>query len=195
MNNLEHLVKNFYEKTESNGGTLCIVEQEKTGEANLIVHCSSEAVVFVIKPNNGFAYLKIKNTPDGILFIRDKQQNWELHIFECKKTVTEKSWDKVKKQFEGGILHAHMLRGLLDIPPFSRICVYTVYREEKLLEKTADPSLLRRPVGERLKSRPYEDWNDSSLRILNLDIPHEHIRLDASGQGVYAINTKQDNHP
>lgn len=46
MNNLKHLVQNFYEKTGSAGGTLYIVEQEKTGEAKLAVRCPSEAVCF-----------------------------------------------------------------------------------------------------------------------------------------------------
>lgn len=187
MNNLEHLEQSFYEKTEESGGTLYIIEQEKEGKAKLAVHCSSEALAFSIKPSNGFAYLKRRNTPDGIVFMKNKEHGWELHIFECKKTVSEKSWDKAKLQFEGGILHAHMLRGLLDIPRFSKICVYTVYREDKLLRHTADPSLLRQPVGKRLTSQPYKDWKDAFISILNENVPHHRIPLNASGQGEYTL--------
>lgn len=85
MNNIEHLEQSFYEKTEKSGGTLYIIEQEKEGEAKLAVHCSSEALAFSIKSGNGFAYLKRKNTPDGIIFMKNKEHSWELHIFECKK--------------------------------------------------------------------------------------------------------------
>lgn len=101
--------------------------------------------------------------------------------------MNEKNWDKVKKQFEGGILHAHMLRGILDISQFSKICVYTVYQNDKLLQKTADPSLLRQPVGKRLTSQPYKDWNESFVFILNEKVPHHRIQLNASGQGEYTL--------
>lgn len=187
MNNLDRLEQNFYQKTEHDGGTLYVSEQDKAGEAKLTVHCSSEAVAFTIKPGKGFTYLQRKNTPDGIVLMKNKEQNWELHIFECKKTVSESSWDKAKRQFEGGILHAYMLRGLLDLPPFSKICLYTVYRYDKLLKQTTNPSLLRQPVGLPVTRQPYKEWEDGSIFILNTKIPHRRIQLNDSGEGEYQL--------
>ncbi|MEW5322189.1 hypothetical protein V2J23_08545 [Geobacillus thermoleovorans] len=187
MNNLGHLERSFYEKTGEKGGTLYVIEQDKPGEARLTLRCSNEAVAFSIKPSKGFSYLRTKNTPDGIVFVKRGEQLWELHIFECKKTVGESSWKKAKLQFEGGILHAHMLRGLLDIPPFSKVCVYTVYRYDQLLQKTPNPALLRQPVGKTVKKLPYMDWNDQCLSILENEVPHYRIQLDDSGQGEYML--------
>ncbi|AMV12462.1 hypothetical protein GT3570_16270 [Geobacillus thermoleovorans] len=187
MNNLEYLERSFYEKTGETGGTLYVIEQEKSGEARLTLHCSNEAVVFSIKPNRGFPYLRTKNTPDGIVFVKREEQRWELHIFECKKTVGEDSWEKAKRQFEGGILHAYMLRGLLDLPPFSKICVYTAYRDDHLSKNSPDPALFRQPVGKPVKKPPYADWDDPSLVILGHEVPHQRIPLNDSGQGEYTL--------
>ncbi|MGZ0087196.1 hypothetical protein ACWNXI_16955 [Caldibacillus thermoamylovorans] len=187
MDNLKHLEPSFYEKTDKNGGRLYVIEQDKPGEARVTIHCPSEAVVFSIKPNKGFSYLRTKNTPDGIVFIKRAEQLWELHIFECKKTVGESSWKKAKKQFEGGVLHARMLRGLLGIPHFSKVYVYTAYRYDQLLEKTPNPSLLRQPVGQAVKEQPYIDWQDRSIWILGEKVSHRRIPLDDSGEGEYRL--------
>ncbi|MGP3560182.1 hypothetical protein [Geobacillus sp. BK01] len=187
MESLKYLEKSFYEKTGEKGGTLYVREQETSGEAQLTLRCSNETVVFSIKPNSGFPYFRTKNTPDGIVFVKREELHWELHIFECKKTVREDNWEKVKRQFEGGLLHAHMLRGLLNLPPFSKICVYTVYRHDRLLTKSPNPSLLRQPVGKAVKKLPYMDWNDRCLFILENEVPHHHIQLDDSGQGEYTL--------
>lgn len=182
MNKFKLLEPSFYEINED--GSVTIVETNQTGEAELVVRSKNQAISFRIKEGNGFSYLKVKNTPDGIVFEKNATNHWILHVFECKKTVSEKSWTKAKKQFKGGILHAQMLRGLLDIPEFSMIKLYTVYRHDKLLTYTQDPGLLRQPVGVAVKKSPYQDWNEEELSMLWYDhLSHIPILLDEEGKG------------
>ncbi|MEC1747899.1 hypothetical protein [Schinkia azotoformans] len=186
MNNLQYFVANFYEQNDK--GYVTIVETEKQGEAELTVHSDKQAISFRIKAGNGFTYLAIPNTPDGLVFVKDENNDWTLHIFECKKTVTEKSWDKAKKQFAGGILNAHMLRGLLNVSNFASIKVYTVFREDKLLENTQDPSLLRQQVGVRIDKPRFIDWKEPNLSILWYGkVEHTPIRLDSNGIGEFRL--------
>ncbi|GAE28181.1 hypothetical protein JCM9140_4388 [Halalkalibacter wakoensis JCM 9140] len=186
MKNLEQLEPTFYDYAD--GGTVKVVETEKSGEAELTIQLKYKAISFVIKSGNGFSYLKTKNTPDGIVFEENPDQGWILHIFECKKTVTEKAWKKAKLQFDGGLLHADMLRGLLDVPAFSEVKVYTVYRESKLFTQSPSPGLYRQPVGVKMTKPPYSDWKENQLTIVNgLRVSHKKIKLDQEGRGIMEL--------
>lgn len=187
MNKLHHLETTFYQYVP-NGGILDIDEQEADGYMHVKVTVQGEAVKFSIKPNQGFAYLKVKKTSDHIVFIK-QNDSWHVQIFECKRTVKEKTWSSVKKQFAGGILHAHMLKGLLDIGEIATITVYTVYKYDQMLKNTTDPITLRQPVGTSISKKEFADWDHECVKVMDEydPLPHKRIQVDEDGFGEWEI--------
>lgn len=57
--------------------------------------------------------------------------NWILHVFECKRTPTEKKWEKILKQFSGAVIRAYAVAGVLRIPEFSGVHLHCCYRKNK----------------------------------------------------------------
>jgi len=181
MINLKLLESPFYEHLPQ-GGNLAIDETELEGQMHLRLTVNNEAIKFSIKPGNGFSYLKNKRTPDHIVFVKSST-GWIVKIFECKRTIKEKTWEDVKQQFAGGVYHAKMLAAILDIPSIEGYRVFTVYQNDRIQDRTTDPALLRRLIGVRIEPREHEKWNDTAIKVVEGYEPFEHRRIQVREDG------------
>ena len=110
----------------------------------------------------------------------------ELHIVECKRTLTTKNWEKVKVQFKGGIQNSYGLCGILN-KSLSKVVFYTVFREDKIdILNTTNPILLKATLGTTQKTSAL-DWKSSKINILNREFEHIKIPLDGDGKGTYSL--------
>ena len=163
------------------GRAVTVVETSKEGEAT--VHISAANTLLAVKTTekNALNYLRQKAVADGTVceFLADGTVI--LHLVECKKTVREKSWKHIKKQFHGALLNAFALCGLLNLQQITAIRLYTAYQNDKLsAESSPNPSLIKMPVGSRQPSLA-RDWRSGSVNIIGYNFEHQKIVLDADG--------------
>lgn len=194
MNNLDEkrlelIEPGKYERNEN--GTVTIREKDKSGEAELLFSSKNEAISMHLEGGSSFSFLCNKKCADGIVFVKADEDIWDLHIIELKKTISLKHWKKVKEQFEGALIRALAVKGLLNIN-IGKVIFYTAYRRDKLsekeLEQSEDTSLLRHPVGEPMSKPPVEDWQSEYYHVSWYEKgKHLKIQLDEEGKGAYTV--------
>lgn len=160
---------------------LYVEETDKPGEARVRCRLRGYAIAVNLhqKP---FSCLKLQKCADGFIFHRLSSGDWELHVIECKRTVTESEWMKIKQQFEGAILNALAVSGILGLSPLVRVRCYVAHRHDKL---SPNPILLKATLGRPIQQSPPVDWIADRIDLLSLkNIEHIKIQLDpATGLG------------
>ncbi len=124
----------------------------------------------------------------------NQDDNWRIHIFELKRSVGEKEWGRIKKQFMGALQNALALAGVLDVcVNLGNVYVYTVFRNDKL-NQSMNPVRLRQRMYERVSAqsgRGCTDWNEEKLIFDFLgekEFTHRKIKLDIeSGEGIFCL--------
>ncbi len=135
-----------------------------------------------------FPCLQEKKVADAIIF-HQTEIDTTLHIIECKTTIKEKEWTHIKKQFQGALISAIALHGVLNLKALTNIKLYTAYRNDRLTPShNPDPVLLKTGVG---KSSPpiVTDWLNNHIGLLSLPtISHQKIQLDNTGIAQTELN-------
>lgn len=168
-----------------------IDEKREQGRADLTLNLQNPCILFRGLEDHMLGYFKNKKCADHVLF-EQKDNDWILHIFEMKRSVGEKEWKKIKEQFRGAIQNALALAGFLNITvDLNRVCVYSVYRNDKLND-VSNPVKLRYQMHDRVQREwpeDCQDWNEDRIRLdfLNIErFKHNKIPLDvAEGKGTY----------
>lgn len=89
----------------------CFIERSKK-ELKLNHPC----ILFKDLEKKKLRYFKNQMCSDYVLFeYIDQDDNWRIHIFELKRSVGEKEWNRIKKQFMGALQNALALAGVLDV--------------------------------------------------------------------------------
>lgn len=170
-----------------------LIEKKKQGEADLTLNLQNPCILFQGLEDHKLGYFTNHKCADFAVY-EQKKDGWMLHIFELKRSVGEKEWGKMKEQFKGAIQNALAIAGFLDIEiRLDRICVYSVYRNDKL-KRFFDPVSLRFQMhnkGEGKCPEDCQDWNDKEV-ILNFlgndKFEHNKIPLDVeNGTGSYNL--------
>src|ERR1700733_299953 len=88
----------LYESTVA-PGSIHIVEDEPGGRADVayVVPEGCSAVRFW--PDGMFSFLKEDKTADGALLVCRDDGGYEALIIECKRTVDQKRWHDIARQF------------------------------------------------------------------------------------------------
>lgn len=166
-------------------------EQNRAGEA-LVKFTSNEPLLSLSSPDdNPLYFLQERKLADGIV-LQVRERDVSVHLVECKKTISEKSWTTVKQQWAGALQTALALCGVLGLPnPTSEnIYLYSAYRNEKLsMNKNVNPVLLKRPVGgSALEPKPSSiEWEEPKIKVLGKTFMHHKIKLDDDGSGSFQI--------
>jgi hypothetical protein len=117
--NLDQRLQWFQEHRCSVGSDQFILEENREeGYTKIICKTNKHCLIFHIE-KHGLKCLINESCADHIIFERVSDQSWNLHIIECKKSVGDSEWEKIKKQFEGALLNALALMGVLGIGPAS----------------------------------------------------------------------------
>lgn len=168
-------------------------EKREQGKADLTLNLKNPCILFQGLEDHRLGYFRNQKCADHLLF-EQKSDGWMLHIFELKRSVGEKEWKKMKDQFRGAIQNALALAGFLDITvDMDEICVYSVYRNDKLND-VSNPVKLRYQMYDREQRKCAEDcqdWNEDEvlLNFLNIEkLKHNKIPLDVEdGTGTYSM--------
>ncbi|MBR1743349.1 MAG: hypothetical protein IJ733_16050 [Lachnospiraceae bacterium] len=166
-----------------------LVETSGEGEAELHLKLSNPCIVIRNVDKNPIKIFKNKNCADQIVFEK-KEEKWHLHIFEMKKTINPSKWEMIKKQFSGAFLHALAYAGVLGIDfSMENICVYTVYRRVKAVDKTNPVKL--HPGLEREVRKGLLEWENEKVDLTYIRtyfVRHKKILLDEeSGKGEWSL--------
>ena len=95
--------------------------------------------------NNFFNLLKNKKCVDGVIWKCLGGDQYQLHLFEMKKTITHSTWKEVKIQYHGTFLRCRMVADLLGVRFDSRIHLHTVF----CTEDNTDLAMIRIPTDEQ----------------------------------------------
>ena len=168
-----------------------IVETKKDGEADLTLLLSAASILFGKMDDNSWAYFENKKCADYLL-LEQYAGRYRMHIFELKRSISEKTWDSMKLQFQGGLQHSLALAGVLGISlELSEVQLYSVYRNDKIND-SANPARTRLQMYEgNGKTNRQTDWNHEKIK---LEFPgvqkfsHHKVKLDIeTGTAVYQI--------
>lgn len=165
---------------------LIVKEPKKAGEAEVTVTLQRYSIAFNNMEKSRLSCFKNAKCADGIIFEQLNDGNWNLHVMECKRTMKADEWEKTKQQFEGAILNAHALAGVLGIQGFSNIYCYTAFRHDRLTPASSpDPVFAKLLVGVPTTASPSFDWEKDRVKILSLPrVQHKKVQLDpATGTG------------
>ncbi len=170
-----------------------LIEKREQGAADLTLNLQNPCILFQGLEDHKLGYFTNPKCADFALYEQNKD-GWMLHIFELKRSVGEKEWGKMKLQFKGAIQNALAIAGFLDIKiSLDRICVYSVYRNDKL-KRFFNPVSLRFQMHEkeeRTCPKDCQDWNGKGaiLNFLGKDkFKHNKIPLNVEdGTGSYNL--------
>ena len=74
----------------------------------------------------------VRRCADHMVFLFDQGTNrWTVHIFELKRTISRKIWtEDVLIQFNGALIRAYAISGILQAGAFANIYLHCAYREQ-----------------------------------------------------------------
>ncbi|MDE6245888.1 MAG: hypothetical protein K2M50_09585 [Treponemataceae bacterium] len=170
-------------------------EQDEKGKTSIELTLENDMfIAFEKMETHKISYLKNQCAADYIL-LQLKEDNWYVHIFELKRTVKDKSWKHIKKQFSGSLQNIIALAGFLNIQiVFEKVFLYTAYRNDTI-NNTSDPVKQRfenmlASSGKAIDSNN-TDWNNKTIFLdfeSNTSFVHKKIPLDLStGSATYSI--------
>lgn len=156
---------------------LHLAENDILGRAEIDVYLSSESILFPHVDKNKIRWFKNNCSADNII-ISNMDGSLTIHIFEIKKTIKKKQWEKIKEQFCGALPYAAGLLGIIG-KDFSTVNVilYTIYANDYLSNpQQEDPLLLHFPINNESK----KEWLKDKVNIdspLGGDFSHKRIRV------------------
>ena len=127
-------------------GTAFVIEEKREG-AEAVIEIKSKLNAFHVKGDqNAFPILRNKKCADYLVFFYDNTKGkWYLHIFEFTKSVDNTSWEeKIVRQFDGGLLNAYAIGGVLKVPEFEEITMHCGYRRDRNMASLVN---MKAPLG------------------------------------------------
>lgn len=138
-----------------------IKEKIEAGYAKIKIDCDNRMIVFKNMEKKKLQNLKCKNCADYIIF-EETKEGMTVHIWEMKRTVKEKEWKHIKKQFLGAVLNSYALAGVLGVEIDERkINFYTCYRRDLI----NSPVSMRAMLADRTEKSNNVEWNSGMVEI------------------------------
>lgn len=164
--------------------------EEGQGVADLQVSLTSPGILFRKVDEHKLPYLKIKTCADYLLF-ENRNDEWFIHIFELKRTVSTEKWNHIKSQFAGALQNAYALAGVFGKEiDLDKTKTYTVYRNDKVND-VSNPIKTRCNIHEKQRDeRIYaqKEWNSDVVEIdftEKIILEHYKVQLDIEkGEGL-----------
>lgn len=168
-------------------------EKKEQGEAELLLELPDPGILFSRLEDKKLRYFKNQKCADYLLY-KYKGNNWEMHIFELKRTIGLSQWEQIKEQAKGAIQNGMAIAGFLGIEIcLDRVHLYSAYRNDKIND-FANPGKQRYQMYKKASPEYKEkecDWNKQLIKLDFLgkrEFWHHKIRLNPEdGRGSYAI--------
>lgn len=169
---LNPLICKYYEPNHE----FFIVEVQQEGKAE--IHVRSRYPCFHVQniDKKRFPVLKPQKCADHLVFQFCPDTNtWSLHIFELTRSIHQGIWEsKIIPQFDGALLNAYAILGVLHIWDFSEMYVHCGYRKNKSENSTVDRrAMLGKPAP--------ADWLNGAVMLPpfpGIRLKNVPIRLD-----------------
>ena len=132
----------------------------------------------------------IKHCADHAVFLfHSESESWSLHLFEFKTTIGSRTWEHVCDQFDGAMIRAYAVAGVLRIPEFDGgiylHCAYKNYKSNPIEVKalpgqSAPKDFLKEPITLRFypklapKNIPIK-LNNNGYAEIKLGNPNRHF--------------------
>lgn len=165
------------------GRKLLLKEEEESGKSELHVHLLSDANLVIANVDQKYTKLfffqkeKAKSMykrVDHMIFERQKDGRWKLHLIEMKGSVGEPKWVEIKGKFRASYLLAQALAGMLELM-ISETVMYTTFERVKFAHSDTMPSARRSRLGEAPVCMQ-EEWNGRRFGLnFGMRIPFRHI--------------------
>lgn len=174
-------------------------EMNEGGEAHIEIsypdgaHC----ITWYLEKTGYFQFLEGDKAADGIFFVCHADARIEVHIIECKKTMTNSSWAQAKKQIQESLTKVLAIAGVLGID-IDNVCLGAAFRENRLdSDEYPEPRTGAGPLdGARhsddtiARARDLAEWRTGHVKFRGFakPFPLAKIQLDAeTGRGNYAL--------
>lgn len=162
-----------------------ITETNPEGLAKIAINLNAPCFHIANMDKRAFQVLKTKKCADHLVFVFDKQlKQWDLHIFELKKSISASKWEtEIIPQFDGALINAYAISGVLHIDEFKSITIHCGFRINKSLTSTVER---KSPLGKRSS----DSWLNSIIELPSFPdkrIDNDLIQLDEkTGSGKYS---------
>lgn len=145
---------------------MILEEKEETGRSILKVSLKSGdnlCIANVDKKKTDMLFFQqgglksLQKRVDHIIFERQADDKWTLHLIEMKGSVRPGKWAEVKGKFRASYLLSQALAGILEIE-ISNTIMYTTFEKVQFISPDTMPSARRTGTGNRL-IRMEEEWS------------------------------------
>lgn len=143
---------------------ITIEEDASDGKASLLLKITRRCLALHKADERKIGFLKNQSVADCIILELHNEKAVALHIFEFKKTITQKSWGTTQLQFEGAFYNALGLLGILGLDLPKNILFYSVFSRSKL---EASPILTKANIGGVITedTRNIIKWHQKTINI------------------------------
>jgi hypothetical protein len=180
-----------------------VEETAQDGQARIELDAGALTVEWQIQ-GKVFGFLRDAKNADGALFVVREGDEVEVHVFECKRTVTQESWGKAKIQMRWTLLRLFALAGVLGLKVV-RVTCYTAYCADeiepdssphpiagKVMTGDADDAIAPDDVEDVEARRRLFDWEGERVRLRDFESPFAHKKLpldlrDGVAVGAFAL--------
>lgn len=170
--------------------TVELEEKQKDGWAVIHCQCDGDTIVLPTPENNVLPYLNDQisgatSCADKFLYSYDGEQ-WDLHVFELKRTINTSTYAKCKEQFLKGIWNARAVAAFLGMD-VGREFLYVGYRADHITEIPPNNLIAMRSANNQQALKLISEWRQNRF-LLKTD-PEEReyqlqkIQLDENGYG------------
>lgn len=175
------------------GHEILLVESEETGKSELRMQLSSDdnlSIANVDKKKTDLLFFRQEKEKsmykrvDHIVFERNTENRWNVHLIEMKGSVDEKKWQDVKRKFRASYLLARALAGILDME-LSGVRMYTTYEKVRFDFSDTMPAARRVESGIPL-ARMKDEWEKQCELNLGEKVPffHEPVKMERNENGI-----------
>ncbi|NBK93490.1 hypothetical protein D5278_16150 [bacterium 1XD21-13] len=168
-------------------------EKRTEGKAELTLKLCAPCILFCKLEDKKLKYFKNQKCADYLLY-EYKENHWEMHIFELKRSIGLSQWEQIKEQAKGAIQNGMAIAGFLGIEvSLDKVHMYSAYRNDKINDY-ANPGKQRYQMHKRVSlehSQKRCDWNAPMIELDFLgkrEFHHHKVQLNPEdGKGSYAV--------
>lgn len=161
-------------------------EMEESGKTLLKVLAANDTLLVIRNVDKKGTELKFMKADskysmfkrvDHIIFRKNQNNQWILHLIEMKSSVNSEKWVDIKGKFRASYLLAQGIAGMLEIPIYKTV-LYTTYENVSFGNSITMPSARRVGTGRR----PFKlEWQNGRVGLnfgTILDLKHEAVKVE-----------------
>lgn len=181
---------------EHENGEMFLEEREDTGRSILKVKLAPEdnlCIANVDKKKTDIQFFQTVKTKsmckrvDHMIFERQCEDKWKLHLIEMKGSVGERKWAEIKGKFRASYLVAQAIAGMLELKIIETV-MYTTFEKVQFTLSDTMPSARRVRSGEKL-IRMKDEWEGTRFGLnfgKRIPFVHKAIQMTRNEEGVLA---------